>query len=64
MDECSKQIAKREALQAKKTTTKEGKGGDKIEFSFSMLLSAREILQILMNMQNYNDIIDRNSIQA
>jgi hypothetical protein len=42
LEECGRQIAKREAAQAKKGAGKEGKAGvDKIEFSFSVLLSAR-----------------------
>lgn len=37
----------------------EGKSGnDKIEFSFSVLLSARDMLQELVKMQTYQDITD------
>lgn len=61
-DECNKQIAKKESYQEKKSSSKKIEssksiGGDKIEFSYSVLLNARNILQELIKMETYNEII-------
>lgn len=62
-DECNKQIAKKESHQEKKGSSKKIEsskaiGGDKIEFSYSVLLNARNTLQELIKMQTYSEIID------
>jgi hypothetical protein len=60
-DECSRHIAKKESYQekkGKKADSAKAITGDKIEFSYSVLLNARDILQELVKMQTYSEIVE------
>ena len=48
----------REYIASSKNTISNTLGSDKIEFSYSVLLIARDVLQELVNMETYTDIID------
>lgn len=48
---------------SKNAETSKNLGADKIEFSYSVLLNARTVLQELVHMQTYNEIIDSNYAQ-
>lgn len=67
-DECNKQITKKESYQEKKSSKKiessKSINGDKIEFSYSVLLNARNILQELIKMETYSEIIEGSYAQV